>query len=549
VFQTSLDAFSISRLSDGKLIDVNKAFLDITGYEREEVIGRSSLELGLWANPRERQIIVDELRQSSASRDLEILFRRKSGETFWGLMSVSVIEFEGVQCAVVVARDISDIKHAVRMIRDLSFYDPLTHLPNRRSLVSMLERSQAGNQRNRALLFVDLDNFKSVNDALGHEAGDLLLQEAGRRITECVLGQGTVARVGGDEFAVVLENLNDLPEVADEQARLIGEKLRMAGNRPYLLAGKECHSSFSIGVAVFGPNNGEGSLEALKQGEIAMFKAKQAGRNITHFFSPALQENLNARVLLERELREAIKAGQFELYFQPQVRWSALIGAEALIRWNHPKRGLLAPGAFIVLAEETGLILPLGDWVLQNACRHIAAWAASELLAAVPLAVNISARQFRQADFVERVLTALSLSGANPSHLKLELTETALVEDIQDVTAKMTALKSRGLTFSMDDFGTGYSSLAHLKRLPIDELKIDSAFVQDIIEDGPSGAIARVIISVGQVLNLSVIAEGVETGAQQDALLAMGCNAFQGYFFSRPLPFDEFERVWLRKNQ
>jgi EAL domain-containing protein (putative c-di-GMP-specific phosphodiesterase class I) len=226
-----------------------------------------------------------------------------------------------------------------------------------------------------------------------------------------------------------------------------------------------------------------------------------------------------------------------------------LIGAEALIRWNHPKRGLLAPGAFIVLAEETGLILPLGDWVLQNACRHIAAWAASELLAAVPLAVNISARQFRQADFVERVLTALSLSGANPSHLKLELTETALVEDIQDVTAKMTALKSRGLTFSMDDFGTGYSSLAHLKRLPIDELKIDSAFVQDIIEDGPSGAIARVIISVGQVLNLSVIAEGVETGAQQDALLAMGCNAFQGYFFSRPLPFDEFERVWLRKNQ
>jgi diguanylate cyclase (GGDEF)-like protein/PAS domain S-box-containing protein len=545
VFQTSLDALSISRLSDGELIDVNKAFLDTTGFTREEVIGRSSLELSLWANPNERQIIVDELRQNSTLRDLEILFRKKSGETFWGLMSASVIEIDGVECVVTVARDITDIKHAVRMIRDLSFYDPLTHLPNRRSLLSMLERTQAGNKRNRALLFIDLDNFKSVNDAFGHEAGDLLLQEAARRITECVLGEGTVARVGGDEFAVVLEKLSDLPEVADEQAGSIGEKLRAAGNRPYLFAGKECHCSFSIGITVFGPQS-ESSLDALKQGEIAMFKAKEAGRNITQLFSPALQSHLNARVLLENELREGIKAGQFELYFQPEIRASQLIGAEALIRWNHPSRGLLAPDAFIGLAEKTGLILPLGDWVLQNACQHIAAWTAAVPLANVPLAVNISAMQFRQADFVEHVLAALNLSGANPFLLKLELTETALVEDIQDVNDKMAALKSRGITFSMDDFGTGYSSLAYLKRLPLDELKIDRAFVQDMMEDGPSGAIARVIISIGQVLNLSVIAEGVETDAQRDALLNLGCDSFQGYLFSRPVPADEFERTWLR---
>ena len=547
VFQTSVDALNISRLSDGKLIDANKAFLDATGFKREEVIGRTSTELNIWVNPNERQIVVDELRLHSVARDLEILFRRKSGETFWALVSASIIEIDGVDCVLVVARDISDMKQAVRTIKDLSFYDPLTHLPNRRSLLAMLERTQAANKHNRALLFVDLDNFKSVNDALGHDAGDLLLQEAARRIAECVLGEGTVARVGGDEFAVVLEKLSDLPEAADEQARLIAEKLRIAGNLPFLLAGKECHCSFSIGVTVFGPQF-ENGLEALKHGEIAMFKAKQAGRNLTHFFSPALQENLNARVLLERELREGIKAGEFELYFQPQVRGSQLIGAEALIRWNHPKRGLLAPGAFIALAEETGLILPLGDWVLQNACRQIAAWAAAAPLAHVPMAVNISARQFRQSDFVEHVLAALRLSGVNPSRLKLELTETALVEDIQDVTAKMTALKSRGLTFSMDDFGTGYSSLSYLKRLPLDELKIDRGFIQDMMEDGPSGAIARVIISVGQVLNLSVIAEGVETEAQQDALLAMGCDSFQGYLISRPVPANEFERIWLRKS-
>ena len=548
IFQTSVDSLNISRLSDGRLIDVNKAFLDTTGFEREEVIGRTSVELGIWANPHERPIIVDELRQNSVVRDLEILFRRKTGETFWGLMSASIIDIDGEECVLVVARDITDMKQAVRTIRDLSFYDPLTRLPNRRSLLAMLERTQGGTEKNRALLFIDLDNFKSVNDAFGHDAGDLLLQEAAQRISECVLGQGTVARVGGDEFAVVLENLSRLPEPAGEQVKLISERLQKAGNLPYLLGGQECHCSFSMGATVFG-RNGEGGLVALKQGEIAMFKAKQAGRNITHFFSPAMQENLNARVLLESELREGIKAGQFELYFQPQVRANQLVGAEALIRWKHPKRGLLAPGAFIALAEETGLILPLGDWVLQNACEHIAAWGKAAAMMNVPLAVNISARQFRQADFVRHVLTALDLSGADPSSLKLELTETALVEDVQDVTAKMTALKARGLTFSMDDFGTGYSSLAHLKKMPIDELKIDRAFVQDIMEDGPSGAIARVIISVGQVLNLSVVAEGVETAAQRDALLAMGCDSFQGYLFGYPLPADEFERAWLERGR
>ncbi len=544
VFQTSQDALNISRLSDGTIVDVNKTFLDLTGFQREEVIGRTTLELGIWANPSERQGIIDELRRNSSIRDLEVLFRRKDGNTFWGLLSASVIEFEGIPHILAVTRDLSEAKDAVKMIRELAFYDPLTHLPNRRSLLDLLEQAHNVDSRVRALLFVDLDKFKSLNDALGHHNGDLLLQETARRISSCVLGEGTVARLGGDEFVVVLENLGNTSEYAAEQSRQIGERILAAVALPYLVNGRECHFSSSIGITVFGADLKNG-LEALQQGEIAMSKAKEAGRNTIRFFAPELQANVNARVLLENELRKAIKTEEFELYFQPQVRGARLIGSEALIRWNHPQRGILAPGAFIELAEDTGLILPMGNWAFWNACEHVAAWAGKNPSGDAPVAVNISGKQFGQPDFVARVLATLDMTGANPASIKLELTETLLVKDFQDAVAKMTELKSHGLKFSVDDFGTGYSSLAYLKSLPLDQLKIDRAFVKDILVDGPSGAIAQAIISMGHSMGFSVIAEGVETEEQRDFLIGIGCDCFQGYLYSRPVPADEFERIWF----
>jgi diguanylate cyclase (GGDEF)-like protein/PAS domain S-box-containing protein len=544
VFQTSLNALSVSRLSDGMLVDVNKTFLDLTGFQREEVIGKTAVELGIWVNESERQEVFDELRRDSSVSDVELLFRRKDGNTFWGLTSASVIEFDGVPHVLVATRDLSEVKDAVKMIRELAFYDPLTHLPNRRSLLDLLEKANDTDPRVRALLFVDLDHFKLLNDALGHRTGDLLLQEAAQRLAACVRGEGAVARVGGDEFAIVLENPGDTTEQAAKQAKQLGERILTAVALPYLVGERECHFSVSIGITIFGTDLKSG-IEALQQGEIAITKAKEAGRNTLRFFSPELQANVNARVHLENELRQAINAKEFELYFQLQVRAGRLIGSEALIRWNHPRRGLLAPGAFIELAEDTGLILPMGNWALWTACVHVAAWAGKNPSGDAPVAVNISEKQFSQPDFVARVLATLKLTGANPASIKLELTETSLVKDFQDAVAKMTELKSHGLRFSVDDFGTGYSSLAYLKNLPLDQLKIDRAFVKDILVDGPSGAIAQAIIAMGHSMGFSVIAEGVETELQRDFLIGIGCDCFQGFLYSRPVPAEDFERAWF----
>jgi EAL domain-containing protein (putative c-di-GMP-specific phosphodiesterase class I) len=342
----------------------------------------------------------------------------------------------------------------------------------------------------------------------------------------------------------MLEDLSDIPEEAAGEAEAVSEKILAAIDQPYWLSGRECFSTSSIGITVFGDKR-ESTNEVLQQADIAMYQAKTAGRNTMRFFAPALQAAVNARAAMEEDLRHAIKTSQFVLYYQPQVDCTRLIGAEALVRWNHPKRGLLAPGEFIHLAEETGLILPLGEWVLETACTQIAAWASQVETAHLSVSVNISARQFRQPDFVEQVLAALDRTGANPKNLKLELTESMLVDNIEDVIAKMTEFKSHGLGFSLDDFGTGYSSLAYLKRLPLDQLKIDRSFVRDILEDVGSRAIAQSVISLGRALSLSVIAEGVETEEQLGYLTRLGCHTFQGFLFSRPLPLQEFEGSWL----
>ncbi len=546
-FQLSIDAININRLSDGVFVDVNEAFLQFVGFEREEVIGRTSRELNFWVDPEVRQVMIETLRRGESCRDLEARFRRKNGEIVWGQASESILEIDGDPCILSVTRNISAAKAAEEQIRDLAFYDPLTHLPNRRLLMERLRQSLVASSRTnrkRALLFVDLDNFKTLNDTLGHKTGDLLLQEVGERLAACVRESDTVARLGGDEFVVMLEDLSDVPEEAAAQAESVGEKILAAVDQPFWLAGRECLSTSSIGITVFGDKR-ESTDEVLQQADIAMYQAKAAGRNTMRFFAPALQVAVNARVALEEDIRQAIKVGQFELYYQPQFNTVGLVGAEALVRWNHPRRGLLLPGEFIHLSEETGLIMPLGDWVLENAFAQVAAWADRPNTSHISLAVNISTRQFRQTSFVDKVLAALDRTGANPQNIKLELTESMLIENIEDVIAKMTALKSHGLKFSLDDFGTGYSSLAYLKRLPLDQLKIDSSFVRDILADVGSRAIAQSVISLGRALGLSVIAECVETEEQRALLSSIGCHAFQGFLFSRALSLDDFERQWL----
>jgi len=542
-FQTSIDAININRMSDGCYVECNEAFLNIMGFERHEVIGKTSLELNIWANPRDRKNLVEILRQYQRCGNIEAQFRKRNGEVFWGEMSASVIEIEGVPCILSITRDISGAKVAEDEIRTLAFYDPLTRLPNRRLVSERLRQTLAVSARSGkkgALLFIDLDDFKTLNDTLGHKTGDLLLQEVGRRLTQNVRDADTVARLGGDEFVVILEDLSESLEEAASQARSVAEKILASICQTYLLAGRECLSTSSIGITMFGDRT-DAIDEVLQQADIAMYQAKTAGRNTLRFFAPALQAAIHARASMEEDLRQAIGTGQFQLYYQPQVEAGVLIGAEALLRWKHPQRGFLPPGDFIPLAEETGLILPLGDWVLETACRQIAEWARSKEAAHITVAVNISARQLRQPDFVEQVLSVLYRTGANPKNLDLELTESMLVENVEEVIAKMSALKAHGLRFSLDDFGTGYSSLAYLKRLPLNQLKIDRAFVHDMQIDVTSGAIAQTIISLGRAMGLSVIAEGVETEEQRDFLAGMGCHAFQGFLFSRPLPLEDFQ--------
>jgi diguanylate cyclase (GGDEF)-like protein/PAS domain S-box-containing protein len=546
-FRTSPDCVNINRFDNGVYVDVNDGFCKITGYKPEEVLGRTPLEIGMWADPDDRKRFVNILQQNSECRDFETKFRVKDGTLFWGVVSSSVVELDGIRCHLSITRDITAAKLAEERIRNLAYFDPLTGLANRRQLMECLHKNMDGHALGRgmqALLIIDLDDFKTLNDTLGHPIGDLMLREAGRRLSACMREADTVGRMGGDEFVVVLDSLSETPEEAATQAEAIAEKVLAEFALSYTL---DCHTysgTCSIGITVFGDDQSNVD-EVLQQADIAMYQAKAAGRNTARFFAPALQAAVNARVLMEEDLRQGIKANQFLLYYQPQVEDGRIIGAEALLRWRHPKQGILYPGAFITLAEETRLILPLGDWVLESACKQIAAWADSRHTAALTISVNISALQLRKLDFAEHVLAIIETTGANPHNLELELTETMLVENVKDTITKMTALKAHGVRFSLDDFGTGYSSLTYLKRLPLDQLKIDQSFVRDILDDTSSSAIAQTIINLSKIMNMSVIAEGVETVAQRDFLAHIGCNAYQGYLFSRPIPLQELERLLL----
>ncbi len=478
----------------------------------------------------------------------ELRLKHCDGSSFWARMSGCALDSSLPQAGSIwVYEDITHKKAAAEEIEKLAFYDPLTLLPNRRLLMDRLRQALSGSARHGrygALLFLDLDQFKTLNDTLGHDTGDLLLQQVAKRLAACIREGDSLSRLGGDEFVVILENLSGNITEAAAQAQVVGEKIMAALSQSYQLGIYERHSTTSIGIALFDDlGNRESAMEdLLKQADLALYQAKGAGRNTLRFFDPEMQAIVTARALMESGIREAVQKEEFVLYYQVQVDGEGgQTGVEALIRWQHPQRGIVSPAEFIPLAEDTGLILPIGRWVLETACAQLATWASRPEMAHLTMAVNVSARQLHHCDFVTQVLRILDHTGANPRRLKLELTESLLVNDVEDTIAKMGALKAKGVSFSLDDFGTGYSSLSYLKRLPLDQLKIDQGFVRDILTDANDASIAKMVVVLAESLGLAVIAEGVETEEQKNFLAHQGCHAYQGYLFSRPLPLEAFE--------
>ena len=476
--------------------------------------------------------------------------RVANGETRW-VTAWGDFEYDSAGQPVLqvgAMQDINERKAAAGEIEHLAFYDPLTGLPNRRLLLDRLRQAVASStrtERHGALLFLDLDNFKALNDTLGHDIGDLLLQQVAQRLVGCVREGDTVARLGGDEFVLMLEDLSENSQEAATQTESVGEKILAVLNQPYQLEAQRYHNTPSIGVTLFVDHDGSVD-ELMKRADMAMYQAKAAGRNTLRFFDPVMQAEVTTRVALEADLREAVLKGQFVLHYQAQVAGDGrLTGTEVLLRWNHPQRGLVSPMEFIPLAEETGLILPMGLWVLQTACAQLAAWAARPDMAHLSIAVNVSACQLHHVDFVAQVLAVLDSTGARPQRLKLELTESLLVKDVEGVIAKMTALKARGVGFSLDDFGTGYSSLTYFLNLPVQLLKIDQSFVRVMLEDPGGLGIVESVVRLAQAFNRPVIAEGVETLEHGSMLLYLGCYLAQGYGISRPMPADQVG-PWLQ---
>ncbi|MBS1131505.1 MAG: diguanylate cyclase/phosphodiesterase with sensor(s) [Proteobacteria bacterium] len=529
-----------------QILRVNRAFTEVTGYTAAEAIGQTPalLKSGYHEDSFYKDLWTS-LKENGIWRG-EIWNRRKNGEIFPEWLTISAVRGQHDEITHFVSSflDITKLKEAEEQIQFLALYDPLTHLPNRRLLNERLSKALTSSGRQRrhaALLFIDLDNFKMINDSMGHDIGDLLLRQVALRLRESVRSNDTVSRLGGDEFVILLEELSPNIHDATTQIEHIAQKMLDSLVQPYKFGEFSHHCTASIGAIPF--MDATETIESLlKSADMAMYKAKAAGKNRLFFFDPAMQTEVEARAALERDLRQAQREKQFVLYLQPQVDQSGHVsGAEALIRWQHPTHGLILPGEFTHVAEETRLILPIGQWVLEEACKQLVIWQKNPDTAHLTLAINVSALQFRNPDFVDDVARAIHESGALASRLKLEITESLLLEDIDGTIERMQVLKNQlGVGLSLDDFGTGYSSLSYLKQLPLDQIKIDRSFVKDIHCNPNDAAIAEAVIALGRSFSLNVIAEGVETIEQRDALIARGCLTFQGYLFGRPGPIDAF---------
>ncbi len=537
--------------ADNIILRVNKAFTTITGYSSENAIGKKS---SILSSGRHDAIFFDAMWNEIYTNSYwegELWNKRKNGEIYPQKLTITAVKDANniVTNYVGTLIDITKNKQAEQEIEALAYYDPLTHLPNRRLMMDRINHAMAASARSEkkgALLFLDLDHFKTLNDTLGHDMGDILLQQVATRLTSCIREDDTVSRFGGDEFVVLLEGLSVMPIEAATQSEEIANKFLNYINQPYHLSGHVYTSSTSIGITLFNGHQ-SGVEELLKQADIAMYQAKNDGRNAIRFFNPQMQTKITAHAKLESELRQAVEQQQFQLHYQIQVDNSLHpLGAEALIRWNHPTRGIVSPLDFIPLAEQNGAILTIGRWVIDTACAQLKVWQQDTLTCDLTLSINVSAKQFHQPDFITQINTAIQRHDINPSLLKLELTESLLLNDIEDTIANMKALAKIGIQFSLDDFGTGYSSLQYLKKLPLYQLKIDKSFIDNIVTDSDDQSIVSTIIVMAHSLGLNVIAEGVETSEQQQLLLTKGCTLYQGYLYSKPVTINEFD-VLLRQ--
>ncbi|MFA6014371.1 MAG: PAS domain S-box protein [Gallionellaceae bacterium] len=530
------------------IIRVNQAFIDITGYSPEEVLGHNPR---IMSSGRQDKAFYIEMWQQllhTSSWAGEIWDKRKNGQIYPKWLTITAVKNERYEAThyVAIFSDITARKQAEDEIRNLAFYDSLTRLPNRRLFLDRFRAALTISTRRNdygAVLFIDLDRFKTLNDTLGHDYGDLLLIEVAARIKSCVREMDTVARLGGDEFVVLIEGINEDQDETSRKVGLIAESIRETLAHPYQLKSHEHHSSPSIGISLYRGN--ENSVdELLQQADMAMYQAKNSGRNAVRFFDPVLQHNVASRAALENDLHHAIAHDQLQLHYQVQVDSEHRpLGAEALLRWFHPERGLVMPGEFIPIAEESSLILDIGHWVLDQACGQLALWAGDERMRDLTLAVNVSSRQFAQPGFVLQVADAMRSHRIVPSSLKLELTESMVLHDLKSTIDKMHALKRLGVKLSMDDFGTGYSSLSYLRDLPLDQIKIDQSFIQNITRDGNDALLVQAIIDLGGNFRMNVIAEGVETEAQLTFLKHHDCMNYQGFLFSKPVPIEEFEKL------
>ena len=536
--------------ANANIIRVNRAFQELTGYSAQEVMGRNPRLLSSGRQSKEFYIGMWQQLLKEKTWSGELWDQSKDGREYpkWLTITAVVNDLGEIAGFVGIFSDMTARKKAEEDIHNLAFYDALSKLPNRRLLLDHFHSAISQSVRSNlygAVLFLDLDKFKTINDTLGHDSGDLLLIEVALRIRACVREVDTVARLGGDEFVILIGEIGGDVQEASNHVALIAEKIRSSLSKPYQLGDNEYHSSSSIGVCLY-RGNAEKVEDLLKHADLAMYQAKDSGRDAVRFFDPLMQESVERHAELESDLRRAVPGGQLLLHYQIQVdNDNRPIGAEALVRWIHPTRGIVMPAEFITVAEESSLILEIGDWVLGTACKQLAAWSRNELTRDLVLAVNVSGQQFRVHDFVDRVAKAVRAHRIDPMRLKLELTESVVLSDVADVVTKMHALKGTGVQLSMDDFGTGYSSLSYLKRLPLDQLKIDQSFVRDITSDLNDAVMVQTIIDLGTNFRLNVIAEGVETEAQLAFLKQHGCMAYQGFLFGKPVSIEQFEALLL----
>jgi diguanylate cyclase (GGDEF)-like protein/PAS domain S-box-containing protein len=537
--------------ADEIILRVNKAFTKITGYAIEEVVGNKPSMFKSGLHDADFYHEMHETLKTNGFWQGEIWDRHKDGHPFPKSLTISaVMDISGkVSHYVASFSDISERKAAEERIHSLVYYDMLSKLPNRRLLIDRLEHALSASTRSGqfgALLYLDLDNFKHLNDTKGHHYGDLLLIEVAKRLIGCVREADTVARFGGDEFIVMLENISLNNSSAASYANEISNKIIATLNEKFTLDGCEHHTSSSIGITLFRGNESKQEI-LLIEADMAMYEAKKSGRNTQRFFDPIMQKTLDIRVELETALRQALPKQEFKLFYQIQVDDQAQpVGVEALIRWEHPERGLIPPVEFIPLAEETRLILPIGRWVLETACAQLKLWEKMDITKELSIAINISALQFQQDNFVEEIHSIASGYGIHSDKLKLELTESIILENLQDAISKMELLRSLGYILSMDDFGTGYSSLSYLKRLPFHQIKIDRSFIMHALENVNDAFIIQMVTSMAKQFGMDVIAEGVESGSQGELLLSLGCKSFQGYFFGKPMPIEQLDISLIR---